>query len=77
MRDSQIKESILMNLSESMLLRKLGLELKFPREILCARESVLRVSLMKPPAILTSLALKLHTGHIRINNSTAQKIRII
>ena len=51
------QELILMKISEPVLLQKLKLSEKFPREVLYARKIALGVGLMKPSTILSVLAL--------------------
>ena len=70
------QEETLMKITESMLLRKLGLSEKFPRKILCAQKSQLGVGIMKPSTIITTLALKLYLGHKRQGDTIARKITI-
>ena len=50
-----------MKISELVLLKKLELSEKFPREILYARKSALGVGLLKPSTIITILTLKIYT----------------
>ena len=57
------QETILMKIRKGKLLRKVGLSEKFPRMVLHARKSQLRVGVLKPNAILTILSLKLYLGH--------------
>ena len=74
MQNSQVNtqgRKILIEISETVLLKKLGLGEKFPKDLLCTRKSALGVRLMKPPTILASLALKLCVGHMRIEDSAA------
>ena len=60
-----------MNISEPVLLKKLGLSEKFPREILYARKSALGVGLLKPSTIITILTLKLYLEHMRNDDRIA------
>ena len=55
-----------------MLLKKLELGEKFPRDILHIRKLALRVGLIKPSIILAFLALQLHAGHMRIEDNAAK-----
>ena len=57
MKLSPKQEEILRKLSKPVLLRKLNLSVKFPREMLYARKSALGIGLMKPSTIVTALAL--------------------
>jgi len=63
-------------MTESMLLRKLGLSEKFPRNISYAQKSQLGVGIMKPSTIITMLALKLYLGHKRQGDTISRKITI-
>jgi len=71
------QEKILIELSESILLKKLRLSVKFPRALLYARKSALGVGLMKPSTILAFLALQLYFGHKRKDDMTAKMIQVI
>ena len=53
------------NVYELVISNKLGLSVKFPRRVLCARESTLGVGLMAPRTTISMLALKLHLSHQR------------
>jgi len=70
------QEEILQELSESTLLKKLGLSENFPRKILYSRKSELGVGILKPSTIITILALKLYLGHKR-NEDRISNIIII
>jgi len=59
------QEQLLIKISETTLLRKVGLSKKFPRKILYARKLQLGVGILKPSTILTILSLKLYLGHCR------------
>ena len=65
-----------MRVSKSTLLKKLELSEKFPRNILCTKKSQLGVEIIKPSAIITVLALKLHLGYRRNEDEIAQQIGI-
>ena len=71
------QEKRLMKISESVLLKKLGLGEKFPRDILHMRKSSLGVGLMKPSTTLAFLALQLYLGHARIEDDTAKMTQAI
>ena len=78
MRNNKIvlrAKEILMQLSELVLLKKLGLSQKFLREMSHARKSVLRVGLTKLSTIIVSLVMQLCLGHIRNDDDIAKIIR--
>ena len=60
---SKKQEDILMKIYEPVILQKLGLSIKFPRNVLYARKSALEVGLIAPSTIIDTLALKLYVGH--------------
>ena len=62
---------------EPVLLKKMGLSVKFPQKILCARKSALGIGLLSPATIIDALALKLCLGHKRINDEVAKVIGVI
>jgi len=70
------QEQILQTISESTILRKLGLSEKFPREILYSRKSALGIGLLKPTTIIAILAMKLCIGHMRMNDRIATILTI-
>ena len=70
------QEEILMQISESILLRKLGLSEKFPRKVLYAQKSQLGVEIIYPTIIIAILVLKLYLGHNRMKDRIAKIISI-
>ena len=68
--------NILKKIYEPVILRKMGLSEKFPRSVLYSRKSALGVGLMSPDTIISSLALKLYTGHNRYKSELSKIIRI-
>ena len=70
------QEEILQEISEKVILRKLGLSERFPRDMLYSRKTALGVGIMKPSTIIDILALKLYVGHKRSNDRIAKIIRI-
>ena len=70
------QEQILIKISKTVLLVKLGLSKKFPRRILYARQSALGVGLLKWPMIVLFLALKLYLRYIRKSNTISIIISI-
>ena len=70
------QEQLLMKISETTLLRKVGLSEKFPRKILYARKLQLGVGILKPSTILTILSLKLYLGHRRNQDDISKQIII-
>ena len=71
------QEDILRKISEPVLLRKLKLSEKFPREILHARKSALGIGLMKPSTILAILASQLFFGYLRMKDDASTMITSI
>ena len=59
---------------EPVILRKMGLSEKFSRSVLCSRKSALRVELMSPSTIVSTLALKLHVGNNRYKSKLSRII---
>ena len=57
------QEEILKNITESTLLRKLGLREKFLRRMSHAKKTQLGLEIMQPQTILSVLSLKLCLGH--------------
>jgi len=74
---SQKQEEILMKIYKPVILRKLGLSITFPRNVLYARKSVLGVRLISPSTIIDILALKLYVGYNRDKNEVAKTIKIL
>ena len=68
------QEKVLMEISEKVLLKKMGLSEKFPRKMLHTRKSALGVGLIKPSTMVLILSLKLHVGHVRAQNRIARII---
>ena len=66
-----------MKIYEPVILRKLGLSIKFPSNILYARKSMLGVKLMSPSTIMDILALKLYIGYNRGESEVAKIIKIL
>ena len=50
-------------ISESALLKKLGLSKKFPQKVLYSRKTTLGVGLLRPSTIIVILVLKLYIGY--------------
>ena len=71
------QEKVLIKISGSILLKKVGLGEKFRKDALCTRKSGLGIELIKPSTILALLALKLYFRHMRIEDSVAQMVQII
>ena len=71
------QEEILMKLSEPVILKKIQLSVKFPREVLYARKSALGIGLMKPSTILAVLAAQLYFGYQRMKDDTSKMIQSI
>jgi len=69
------QEKILMQISESILLQKIGLSKKFLRKMLHARKSVLG-GLLKLSTILAILSLKLYLEHVRAEDRFSRMILI-
>ena len=67
------QEEELMKISESTLLRKLGLSERFPRKTSHTRKSQLGVGILKPSTTMTILSLKLHVGHLRNEDEVAKQ----
>ena len=65
-----------MQISKSILLKKLGLSEKFPRKILYSRKSELGVGILKPRMIIAILALKLYLEHKRNEDRISNIIAI-
>ena len=57
-----------------MLLQKFSA--KFPRKILCARKSKLGVGIIKLPATINIMSLKLYVGNVRVQDRLATMIKI-
>jgi len=53
------QDEILREISEKVLLKKLGLSEHFPRDVLYSRNTVLGIGIIKPSTIIDVLALKL------------------
>ena len=70
------QENTLKKTCESVLLKKMGSNEKFPREALHARKSVLGVRLMSPTTTMSTLALKSHAGHNRIESEVLAMVKI-
>jgi len=70
------QEEILQELSEKVILKKLGLGERFSRDVLYSRKMALGAGLMKPTTIIDMLALKLYIGYKRLNDRIAKIIRI-
>lgn len=70
------QEEILMQISESILLKKLGLSEKFPRKIIYAQKSELGVGILKPTIIIAILALKLYLSYKRNEDRISNIIMI-
>ena len=70
------QEKILMKLSELVLLKKLGLSVNFPLEMLHARKLAHGVDLMKLSVIIIALKFQLYFGHARSDGDVAKIIRI-
>ena len=47
---------------------------RFPRKVLCMRNSMLEVELIVPRIIVGVLVLKLHVGHQRVRSKVAKTI---
>ena len=60
------QEEILMKIYKLVLLVKLDLSKKFPRNILYTRKIALEVGIMKPSIIIAVLAIKLYLGYKRL-----------
>lgn len=73
---TEAQEKVLIKISESSLLRKLGLSERFPRQILYAQKSQLGVGIMKPATILAILSLKLYVGHKRHEDIISKQIKV-
>ena len=71
------QEEILSKISEPVLLKKLNLSVKFPREILYARKLALGVGLMRPSTIVAMLKLQLYFGHMRMSDYASKMITTI
>ena len=65
-----------MSVSENILLKKLGLSKKFPRQMLYTWRSVLGVGLLKLTIIVFMLSLKLHAGHEKAQDRLSRIIKI-
>jgi len=70
------QEEILMYISQSILLKKLGLSKKIPRKILYAQKSELGVGILKSTTIVAILALKLYLGYKRNKDRISNIIMI-
>jgi len=70
------QEMILRKIYEPVILRKLQLSEKFPRDVLYMRNSALGIGLLKPTTIIDSLSLKLYVGHQRAKTKIANMIQI-
>ena len=69
------QEEILIKISKPVLLKKINLSEKFPREVLYARKSALGIRLMKPSTILAVLAAQLYFGHERMKDATSKMMQ--
>ena len=59
------QENEFRSIYKTVILKKLGLSMKFPRYILYARKSALEIGILKPSTIIDTLSLKLYLGHKR------------
>jgi len=70
------QEKILIKISESILLRKIGLSKKFPTKMLYIRKLALGIGLMKPSTMVAILTLKLYVGYVRAQDRITSIIKI-
>jgi len=70
------QEMILRKIYEPVILRKLQLSEKFPRNVLYMRNGALGIGLLKPKTIVDSLSLKLYVGHQRARTRISNMIQI-
>jgi len=70
------QEIELRRIYEELLLIKLGLSRKFPRDILHSRKSALGVGIMKPTTIIDMLKAKLFLGNVRRKGVTYVAIKL-
>ena len=65
-----------MKIYESVLLKKIGLSIKLPRDILCTRKSALCAGLILRRIIMNMLALKFYARYNRIESNISKIINI-
>jgi len=70
------QEKILRKIYEPVILKKMGLSVKFSRDILHTRQMALGVGLMSPKTIMNILALKLYIGHNKFDSDVSKMIKI-
>ena len=70
------KETILIQMYEPVLLRKIKLSEKFPRNVLYLRKTALEIGLLALRTIVDILSLKLCIGNQRLSSKVVQLIQI-
>ena len=65
-----------MKIYKVLILKKIGLSTKFPRQILYARKAALGVEIMKPSTTINILVIKLYIGHQRKKSRLATFMNI-
>jgi len=70
------QEQELKRIYEPILLRKMKLSEKFPRNVLYSRKTALGVGLLAPRTIVDILSLKLYIGHQRMKSKVSEIIQI-
>ena len=70
------QEKIRKKIYKPVVLKKMKLSAKFPRNILCTRQSTLGVGLMSKKTIMNALALKLYIRHNRFESNVLKISKI-
>ena len=73
---SEKQEQELKRIYEPILLRKMKLSEKFPRNVLYSRKTALGVGLLAPRTIVDILSLKLYIGHQRMKSKVSEIFQI-
>ena len=75
MRLSELEKNEMKRIYEVLILKKLGLSVKFPREVMYMRKTALGLGLIELDAVLEILTLKQYFGHMRMRSDTSKIIK--